>query len=267
MSTDKRKAVFLDIDGTIITRGKGPFSEDTEAMEESTKKGHLLFLNTGRSFANIPQVLLDFSFLKGIAAGGGAHVLLADPPPAHSRYQTIHHKWIPEHVLAEIFAWYGKHSDYCILEGERDCYIINPSSPLRLAKDPIPVHSLDDLKRKSSGDLITKLTLDGFASDDELLLLGSFFNVNSFPEYSEAIIKGENKGKALELILNTLGVKREDSIAIGDSANDLDMFRSAGLGIVMGSAPAEIKAAAGAVTASCGEGGVAEALKKLVLKQ
>jgi len=243
MSTGRRKAVFIDIDGTIIAKGEGPFRDDIDAMEEAAGKGHLLFLNTGRSFANIPRALLDFSFLKGISAGGGTHVLLANPPGPC--YQTIYHKWIPEDVLAQVFAWYDKQSRFCILEGEQGCYIINPTSPLRMAKEPIPVNSLDDFKRKSSGDLVTKLTLDGFATEDERLLLGPYFKLNSFPEYSEAIITGENKGKAMELILNTMGVEREDSIAIGDSANDIDMIRFAGLGIAMGNASAELKAIAG----------------------
>ena len=264
MSSDRKKAVFLDIDGTLILRGGGPFKEDKEAMEEAAAKGHLLFLNTGRSFANIPQILLEFSFLKGIAAGGGTHVLLSSPN-AVLRHETIYHKWVTDDMLAKIVAWFTKQSRYCVLEGERDCYIINHSSRIRTAKAPISVSSPDDFKIKSSGDLVTKLTLDGFASEDECRLLEPFFKVNKFVDYSEAIIKGENKGKAMELILNTLGIKREDSIAIGDSANDLDMLRFAGLGIAMGNAPPEIKAAAGAITADCGKGGVAEALGKFVL--
>ena len=251
-------------------------------MEEAAAKGHFLFLNSGRSFANIPKTLLEFTFLKGIAAGGGAHVLLteaartgfptdrmSDFSQTASCYQTIYHKWVSEEVLEVIFTWYGKQKDFCILEGERDCYIINPSPPfpLRMPKDPVPVNSLDDFKRKSSGDRITKVTLDGFASEDECRLLEPFFRVNSFSEYSEAIIKGENKGKAMVFILNTLGIGREDSIAIGDSANDLDMFHAAGLSVAMGNASDGVKAAAGAVTADCGKGGVAEALRKFVLRQ
>jgi hydroxymethylpyrimidine pyrophosphatase-like HAD family hydrolase len=69
----------------------------------------------------------------------------------------------------------------------------------------------------------------------------------------------------MELILNESGIKREDSIAIGDSANDLDMIRFAGLGIAMGNACAELKAEAAAVTGDCGKGGVAEALRKFLL--
>ena len=265
MSLRRNKAVFLDIDGTLISGGGDPFKEDIQAMEEAAGKGQLIFLNTGRSFANIPAILLEFSFLKGIAAGGGAHILLASSP-ADPRYQTIYHQWVPDDTLAKIFAWYIKQSRCCILEGERDCYVINSFPPLSMAKSPISVNSFDDFKRKSSGDLITKITLNGFAPEDECQLLEPYFTMNCFSAYSEAIIKGNDKGKAMELILYRLGIEQEDSIAIGDSANDLDMIRYAGLGIAMGNASAELKAAAGAITGDCGKGGVAGALRKFVLQ-
>ena len=263
MNSHRRKAIFLDIDGTLITRDSGPFKEDKEAMEEAAGKGHFLFLSTGRSFANIPLSLLEFSFFKGIAAGAGAHVLLNEG--LHPRYQTIYHQWVTAEMLAKIFEWYGKNSCYCCLEGERDSYIINHSSLIDTAKTAISVNSLEDFKRKSNGDLITKLTLDRYASEEEFLILEPFFKLNCFADYSEGIISGENKGKAMALILNTLGIEREDSIAIGDSTNDLDMIRFAGVGIAVGNASDELKAAAGAITTDCGKGGVAEALGKFVL--
>ena len=267
MSITRKKAVFIDIDGTLITRGGGPFPEDREVMEEAAGKGHLFFLNTGRSLANIHQVLLDLPFLSGIAAGGGAHILMSISPDKDYCYETIYRKWIPEDLLADIITRYLKYPRYCALEGERECYVFKDSQKIHTARTPVFIDSPEDFKRKSSGDLITKLTLEGFAPEDEQSFLEPFFTVNRFTEYTEAIIKGENKGKALEFILNTVGMEREDSIAIGDSANDLDMFRSAGLGIAMGNAPAEIRAAADAVTADCGKGGVAEAIRKFVLQK
>ena len=153
------------------------------------------------------------------------------------------------------------------MEGEQACYIINidQSSWIFEIDSPIPVNSLDDLKKRSLGDFITKLTFDFFLPGDDRRFLESFCKVNCFADYSEAIIKGENKAKAMKIILDELGIGQEDSIAIGDSINDLDMIHFAGLGIAMGNACAELKAAAGAITGSCGKGGVAEALRKFVL--
>jgi len=259
----RRKAVFLDIDGTLITRDKGPFEEDRKAIEEAAGKGHLLFLNTGRSFSIIPPALLELGSIRGIAAGGGAHILLsASVPDGNPRYETIYRKFFSETELEKIFTGYEGRSLCCFLEGERDCYAINKTSWIFAEKTPILVSSLEDFKRKSSGDFITKLTLDRLATEKDRLLLEPFCRINNFTNYSEGIIKGEDKAKAIRFILAKFGIKREDSIAIGDSANDLDMIRFAGLGIAMGNACAELKAAAGAITGDCGKGGVAEALGK-----
>ena len=263
MSIQKRIAVFLDIDGTLITGDPIPFKDDVEAMEEAALKGNYIFLNTGRSFSNIPLALLELPFIKGIAAGGGAHVLFANN--GSPRYQTVYHKWLPVEQLSKICAWCGNQRLCCVLEGEKNCYVFNQSSLIFKVESQIVVNSFNDFIRKSSGDFITKLTFIGFALKNEYPLLESICTVNYFPHYCEGIIKGENKAKAMELILQNLGLRREDSIAIGDSTNDLDMIRFAGMGIAMGNACAELKAAAGAVTGDCGKGGVAGALRKFVL--
>ena len=261
-----KKAIFLDIDNTLITGSYIPFKEDLDAMNEAAEKGHFLFLNSGRSFANIPSALLETPAIKGIAAGGGAHILMAaSPARAGKRFRTIYHKWIPEDALEMIFSIYGKQKLYCYLEGERDCYTINGYSLFEEVKAPIPVRSFDEFKIKSRGDFITKLTVGANMPEEEGRLLESYLKINRFPDYSEGIIIGENKAKAMELILENLKLRREDSIAIGDAINDLDMIRFAGLGIAMGNACPELRAAAGAVTGRCGKGGVAQALKKFVL--
>jgi Cof subfamily protein (haloacid dehalogenase superfamily) len=266
---NKTKVVFFDIDGTLLFEGRAFFEEDREAMDEAAARGHFLFLNTGRSFANIPSTLLDFPSIKGIAAGGGAHILLADSADSSTqdsgRFTTFYRQFIPEDALAEIVAWYVKTPRCCFLEGERDCYIINKASRLFTVKPSVPVTSFEDFKKKSAGDFITKLTMDGFMTEEDRAFLGTFLKLNPFADYSEGIIKGENKAKAMEIILEKIGIAREDSIAIGDGINDLDMIRYAGLGVAMGNACPELKAEAGAVTGNCGQGGVARMLRKYAL--
>ena len=258
-----KKAIFLDIDGTLIKSSLTPFDDDMEEMREAARRGHFLCLNTGRAVGNIPRPLIDLQPIQGISAGGGAHILIANSAKeGKDRFETIYRQWIFEEALAKIFAYHEKHTKYCVLEGERDCYIINSTFQPEMVKSRIPVKSLDDFRSKSRGDLITKVTFDGLAPEDECLLLEPYMKIGHFAHYSEGIINGENKAKGMELVVKHLGLRREDSIAIGDGLNDMDMFRYAGLGIAMGNACAELKAVAGAVTGECGKGGVAEALRK-----
>ena len=74
-----------------------------------------------------------------------------------------------------------------------------------------------------------------------------------------------NKGVALAALAERFGIAREDVMAIGDSFNDLEMIKYAGIGVAMGNARSEIKEQADLVTASNEEDGVAEAIERYVL--
>ncbi|MCL2831833.1 MAG: HAD family hydrolase [Treponema sp.] len=262
------KAIFFDIDGTLIDRRGGPYSEDVAAMQKAVSLGHLLFINTGRSFANIPACILDLPVWKGIAAGGGAHVLLRSPEEpggGNTGYRTIYHKWVPQKPLKKICSWYLENNRQLVLEGEKECYLICPSPRSFSIRTPIIIKDMDGINNIFADDYITKLTVNGSVTKAEFEILWNFFKVNAFSDYAEAIIKGESKAKGIKIILKAAGIKRKNSIALGDSANDLDMIRYAGLGVAMGNASSLLKAAADAVTAACGEGGAARMLEKYVL--
>ena len=268
------KAIFFDIDGTLINRKGGPFEEDLAAMEEAAGQGHFLFINTGRSYANIPRNIPLLPLWSGIAAGGGTHVLLAGSLDrkktgaeirAKGEYKTLYHKWVDKETLSRICSWYLESGKDLILEGENDCYVINLSDR---SFSPSPARIItrdDDFLTRYQDDCITKLTVLRSITMRERELLESSFKIHEFEYYSEAIIKGETKAKAIGIALEAINVKQEDSIAIGDSANDIDMLLYAGLGIAMGNADDRVKAASDAVTGNCGEGGVAEAIKRYVL--
>lgn len=85
---------------------------------------------------------------------------------------------------------------------------------------------------------------------------------SSFLEMVEVSV---NKGTALKALANQLGIQQEEIMAIGDSFNDLEMIRYAGVGVAMGNARAEVKEAADYVTGTNMEDGVAQAVEKFVL--
>jgi hypothetical protein len=71
-----------------------------------------------------------------------------------------------------------------------------------------------------------------------------------------------DKGNGLMHLAEYLHIPIEETIAIGDSENDLAIIKAAGLGIAMANATDDIKAAAGDITLSNEESGVAAALMK-----
>lgn len=82
--------------------------------------------------------------------------------------------------------------------------------------------------------------------------------------YFEIMPEGVTKGAALVSLCEYLGIPRENTIAIGDYYNDIELMQAAGHSVAMGNAPREVKDAAKAVTGRCLDGGVAQVLYTLI---
>ena len=87
----------------------------------------------------------------------------------------------------------------------------------------------------------------------------------SKPCFLEMTDGSVNKGVALAALAGHFGIDRSEVMAIGDSFNDLEMIKYAGLGVAMGNARLEIQEQADIVTVTNEEDGVAEAIERYVL--
>ena len=82
-------------------------------------------------------------------------------------------------------------------------------------------------------------------------------------EYLEITNSAATKAKAIQFMEQHLGISAEQVIAFGDNFNDLDMLQYAGLSVAMGNAPDVIKQAAKEVTATNNEDGIALVLNRV----
>ena len=81
----------------------------------------------------------------------------------------------------------------------------------------------------------------------------------------EMVPHGYNKGPGLKHACDLLGIDVSDSVAFGDSVNDLDMFKAAGFAVSMGNGSDDAKNAADYVTSTLHEDGISKALSYLNL--
>lgn len=82
-------------------------------------------------------------------------------------------------------------------------------------------------------------------------------------EYLEIMNPAATKAKAIQFMEQHLGISAEQVIAFGDNFNDLDMLQYAGLSVAMGNAPDAIKQVAKEVTATNNEDGIALVLNRV----
>ena len=81
----------------------------------------------------------------------------------------------------------------------------------------------------------------------------------------ELAAPGAGKLAAVRFLARTLGLAMQDVMALGDSGNDVALLRAAGLGVAMGNAQPEARAAARVVTGRNTDGGAAQAIRRWLL--
>ncbi len=249
----KKYAVFIDIDGTLMNGATIP-GANIEMIAEVRRRGHKVFINTGRSLACIPGFVLDRVEVDGIVAGIGAFVTLGD--------KVVYNITIPEDKLIRIARHFLLTGRPCILEGIERLYYIN----FRKDKDRTVIEKGKDPADILAGVPISKATVGGSPSQADLELLEPDFNIFQHEEYFEFGLKGCSKAAGMQILLDTLNIPRECCIAIGDSSNDMDMLKLAGISVAMKDAPEEVKAVCDLVTDSAENAGVAQVLRRLFIE-
>ena len=82
--------------------------------------------------------------------------------------------------------------------------------------------------------------------------------------YTEISLKGVDKWKAIEYLIEKLQITKEEVVAIGDNINDLEMIKNSGLGIAMGGSTPVVTKEADYITQDNNSEGVANALRKWI---
>jgi len=135
----------------------------------------------------------------------------------------------------------------------------------------VEILRVDDILQASAGP--TKINICSkpghlLEIEKELRLLNlPIYLTYSAPISLEITRSGINKGEALKILAAYLAIPLERILAIGDSHNDISMFKIAGMAVAMGNAPREVKAATDLVAPSNDEDGVAWVLREMVLKE
>ena len=74
-----------------------------------------------------------------------------------------------------------------------------------------------------------------------------------------------DKGSSLKVITNDLGIKMDEILAIGDSENDIEFLRVAGVKVAVNNADNELKDIADYITEKSYGDGVAEAIERFII--
>ena len=254
----KSFALFLDIDRTLTGNDHVIPQRNIDAIRRARALGHKVFINTGRSYGNIPPEIFSQIEVDGILSGNGTMITIDG--------KTVFERFMPAETASRLVRYYfeNKHL-WAAFEGRLRSYSI-PGRPRELTSLETPVTDFDDYLVKTKYDDIQVIAASAETDRDFLDSFGGELTYFAFDRYYDIVAAGNNKSISMEKTLEITGIPRENSIAFGDSENDLDMLRKAGIGVAVANAQAELLKEADFVSLSNTDGGVGYAIEKLILK-
>ncbi len=261
------RLLVSDIDGTLVRRDKGLPEENVKAIRAAVARGLKVSLISARPAAGILPIAAElglegpFGAFNGgtIFTAAGGETCSAQVPPDIAR------QLIDLYASAGVTIWFfatnrwlttdlaNSHTPREVLssglqpEAVTDfaAYLDDADKVVAVCDNPVEMTAIETRARELVG---SEATL-----------------VRSQDYYLDCTALAANKGDGVTRLAEMCGVPLAEVAVIGDQANDIAMFRRAGLAIAMGQSNTAVQAEADCIAASNEDAGVADALRRFVL--
>ncbi len=276
------KIIFLDVDGTIVDYDNHIPDSAKIAIRKARKNGHLVYVCTGRSKAEMPDDIWNIGF-DGMIGGNGSYI--------EDKEQVLFHQLIPYETAKRAVDWLQARGLEFYLESNNGLFA---SRHFREAARPtLRTYALgkgaseEQVLHMEPEDALHGLIYGGELYREDLnkisFILHSYQDhldsKEAFPElkagtwggrgedalFGDLGVKDIHKAYAVDVILRHLGAHREDTIAFGDAKVDIPMLQACQIGVAMGNGGPEILAIADLITDDVREDGLYNAFEKLAL--
>jgi hydroxymethylpyrimidine pyrophosphatase-like HAD family hydrolase len=272
MESNMIKALFFDLDGTLLTSGKAIAPSAREAILACREKDVRVYIATGRS----PRLDMTLgwsadtlSLFDGGVYSNGACVMLDD---------TARWAHIAPQAVAECVRLADQHGVHVSLHIDNDDHAFNFTLP-RSVWGPWGVNEGNILPlnpcamartvkllifHENLVDSVTVLPPALFADLQSAAGDAVSLYLTDHGCTIQAAAKQVSKLTGIEQIRTSLGLAEDEIAVFGDDLNDLEMISAYPVSVAMGNAVEAVKAAAKHVTIPNDEGGIAHALKEIL---
>jgi len=261
------RLLVVDLDGTVRSRVHGITAGVREAVAAARARGMRVCVATGRMWrsaepwvralgADSPIILYNGGQVLDFEAGRTLYERRLSLDAARAALAVIRRAPDVQPLLYVRDGVYAERRDplldgYAVDDGLT--YDVVPSFETLLVDEPhklLVIGAAERIQALQHGVRAARLPVH---------------DVQSEPVYLEILPPGISKGTAMEAMLGALGITAEETIAVGDNWNDLEMIEAAGLGVAMGQAPEGVRARADYVCGTAEEDGVKEVIERFVL--
>ena len=253
----------IDLDDTLLDASHALSPRSLHAVQKARDVGVVVVIASGRMHAAALPYALQLALDTPIISYNGAMVKVANGG------ETL----LEEHVEASLAA---EIRHYARQNGLQLNYYLHDmlyseayTDWLKLYHDRTnaPIEILPDFEAKLQNTTPTKLVIVDSPEKVNTLLpqmqerYGKrTYVTRSNAEYLEFMPPNASKGKALALVAAKYGFSAAQTVAFGDSWNDIPMLQWAGLGLAVANAKPEVRQAADRTVLSNTDDGVARAL-------
>ena len=262
------RLIAADLDETLLDSGHHVPERVRAAISAARRLGARFVPATGRPFASVAGTLDEL----GLLGAPGEYVLSFNGGviTENSRSKPLTSCGLDPQRAEELYAFGARHG-FCMHLYTLDHVYVRNYLPEERAyiggrMNIVETDEKDLGFLAQTGEHVVKLLFMSLDMDllhstaDHLAGLG-------LTEGLEVVYPGVSKGVGLLELARMLGIPPEETMAIGDSSNDIPMIRAAGLGVAVANATDETKAAADYVCRENNDvGGVAEAIERFVLR-
>ena len=273
-----QKLIFLDIDGTLTEPGKNvPPSSAVDAVRRARTKGHKVVLCSGRNYGMLYPVL-QFGF-DGLVASAGGYIeyngqVVYDCPMTPAQQARVLDVFKESGIYRTIGGRNHSYTD----EGFKEFLAedVQSEANSELLRWRIQIENELDIRPMSEydGEPIYGMAFMSRGAErlkKPMQVLQEEFDFCIQDQDTCGIVNGElsskafDKGTAVKRLCGYLKISKENTIAFGDSMNDLEMLQAAGIGDCMANGSPSLLKIADIVCPPVDEDGLYSAFEKLEL--
>lgn len=260
-----RKLIFFDVDGTIADKinNKNVVPQSAkDAIKKLHENGHLCFVNTGRALSEIDDYLKELN-MDGFICGCGTYILYKD--------DILFSQTIPSETGKSLLNDLEKNNLDWLLEGEKTLYFSN--KPYRSHIGDFKEHHKEcyhdayiELDPVTAANLIFDKFCVGVHENSNFEAFRDKYNesftiIDRGGNFYEVVPKNCSKATGMKFLMDHFNINKKDTIAIGDSTNDLPMLEFAGTSIAMKHSDKIVLDTADYITDDVFEDGIYNAMK------
>lgn len=265
------RLLVLDLDGTLTNSKKEIPQRNLDTLIRAQEEGLRIVLASGRpTFGITPlakQLQLD-RFGGYILSFNGGQIIdcKTNEVICETVLDTAHYDYLYEMGNTDEFKIVSYEDDYIVTEDIENEYI-----RYEAFLNKMPLKEVTNFRAHFDYPLPKCLVVgepSKLAELEDVMrnhLEGHMSVYRSEPFFLELLPLGIDKAKSLAVLLDKIGMKREEMMACGDGFNDLSMIQYAGLGVAMANAQDVVKEAADHITVSNEECGVAQVVEEFYL--